>query len=63
MVKLKAACCRFRASAEGVHVNICKSIRCAAFGVPETPPVPGGPRLRRPHPANTSGLVREKRCE
>lgn len=62
MVKLTAAGCWFPASAEGVQFNFCKSIRCAAFGVPETPHAPGGPRPRRPHPATTSGLVREKRC-
>jgi transposase-like protein len=43
MAKLTAAGYRFPAPADGVQVNFCKNIRCAAFGVPETLH-----RIRRP---------------
>lgn len=51
MAKLTASGYRFPAPSDGVQVNFCKNIRCAAFGVPEslhrvrrpkgTPPAPG----------------------
>jgi transposase-like protein len=34
--KISPAGYRFPAPAEGVQVNFCKNVRCAAFGVPET---------------------------
>lgn len=35
MVKLRASGHRFPEEAEGIQVNFCKNVRCAAFGVPE----------------------------
>lgn len=35
MAKLTAAGYRFPEPAEGVQVNFCKNVRCAAFGIPE----------------------------
>lgn len=36
MAKISSAGFRFPAPVEGVQVNFCKNVRCAAFGVPET---------------------------
>lgn len=42
MAKISSAGFRFPAPVDGVQVNFCKNVRCAAFGVPET-----GNRVKR----------------